>query len=213
MAFPVITFSFFQWTLKDSWLPILLSVILLLPVVGFIGYSAFLAFRWSDFDSSPYHEPLWGQYRVEQRRYFVPLLVALLAKSAFVAFGQGNGKMQVVVLVILEGLVFISIVVLKPYETRKADILAGFLGIVRLICTGLTIAFLPSLEVKAITRVVIGFITAVIFSVAVVVMFFNTVWNILQPLLSRKNRPPSPLDSSNSSALEKGDATPSSHSK
>lgn len=213
MAFPVVTFSFFQWTLKDSWLSILLSVLLFLPVVGFIGYSAFLAFRWSDFDSSPYHEPLWGQYRYERRQYFVPLLVALLAKSVFVAFGQGNGEVQVIILVILEGLVFISIVVLKPYETRRADILAGFLATVRLVCTGLTIAFLPSLKVKAITRVVIGCITAVIFSIAVVVMFFNTVWNILRPLLSRKSHTPSPLDSTNSSALEKGVTTASSHSK
>ena len=212
VAFPVVTFSLFQWTLKDSWLTILLSVILFLPVVGFIGYSAFLSFRWSDFDSWPYHAPLWAQYRSERRRYFIPLLVALLVKSAFIAFGQAHGKVQVVVLVILEGLVFVSITVLKPYDTRKADILAGYLAVVRLVCTGLMIAFLPSLDVKAIIRVVIGIVTAVIFSVAVVVMFFNTVWNILQPLFSRKNRPPSPFDSLDSSALEKGDATPP-HSK
>ena len=213
MAFPVITFSLFQWTLKDSWLSILLSVILFLPVVGFIGYSAFLGFRWSDVDSWPYHAPLWGQYRHERRWYFIPLLVALLAKSAFIAFGQAHGTMQVVVLVILEGLLFISIIVLKPYETRKADILAGFLALVRLVCTGLLIGFLPSLGVGPIIRVVIGIVTAVIFSVTVVVMFFNTVWNILQPLLSRRNRAPSPSDSADSSTLEKGGTTPSSHSK
>ena len=121
--------------------------------------------------------------------------------------------MQVIVLVLVEGFVFISILILKPYETRKADILAGYLAIVRLVCTSLMIAFLPSLGVKAITRVVIGIVTAVIFSVAVVVMFFNTVWNILQPLFSRKNHAPLSSDSSDSSALEKGDATPSSHTK
>ena len=213
MAFPVVTFSFFQWTLKDSWLSILLSVVLFLPIVGYIGYSAFLAFRSSDFDPWSYHRPLWGQYRSERRRYFVPLLVALLVKSAFIAFGQADGKMQVVVLVILEGFVFISIIVLKPYETKKADILGGFLAVVRLVCTGLTIAFLPSLEVKAIIRVVIGCIAAVIFSIAVVVMFFNTIWNILQPLFSRKGRAPSASDSLHSSALEKGSPTDSSHSK
>ena len=121
--------------------------------------------------------------------------------------------MQVIVLVILEGLLFISIIVLKPYKTRKADILAGYLAIVRLVCTGLMIAFLPSLGVKAITRVAIGLVIAVIFSVTVVVMFFNTLWNILQPLISRKNRTKSPSDSLDSSALEKGGAAPSSHSE
>jgi len=181
--------------------------------VGFIGYSAFLAFRWPDFDLRPYHALFWDQYRSERRWYFIPLLVALLAKSVFIAFGQAHGTMQVIVLVILEGLVFISIIVLKPYETRKADILAGYLAIVRLVCTGLMIAFLPSLGVKAIIRVVIGIFSAVVYSIAVVVMFFNTVWNILQPLFSRKNHAPSPLDSSDSSALEKGNTTASSHSK
>lgn len=213
MAFPVVTFSFFQWTLKDSWLSVLLSVTLFLPIIGFIGYSAFKAFRWSDFDAWPYHVPLWGQYRSERHWYFVPLLVALLAKSIFIAFGQAHGKMQVIVLIILEGLVFISIIALKPYETRKADVLAGYLAIVRLLCTGLMVAFIPSLGVKAVIRVVVGIIIAVIFSVAVIVMFFNTVWNILQPLISRRNRVPSPSDSLDSSTLEKGHGTPSSHSE
>lgn len=210
MVFPVVTFSFFQWTLKDSWLSVLLSVILFLPIIGFIGYSAFMGFRWSDPDARPYHASLWGQYRSERHWYFVPVLVALLAKSIFIAFGQAHGKMQVIVLVIIEGFVFISLVVLKPHETRKADILTGYLAIVRLICTGLMIAFIPSLEVKAIIRVVLGILIAVIFSAAVIVMFFNTVWNILQSLISRKNRAASPTDSSDDSTLEKGDATPSS---
>ncbi|KAF9793497.1 TRP-domain-containing protein [Thelephora terrestris] len=213
VAFPVVTFSFFQWTLKDSWLSVLLSVILLLPVIGFIGYSTFLAFRCSDFDAWPYHAPLWGQYRSERHWYFIPLLVALLAKSVFIAFGQAHGEMQVIVLVILEGLLFISIIVLKPYQTRKADILAGYLAVVRLVCTGLMIAFLPSLGVKAIPRVAVGIVTAVIFSITVIVMFFNTVWNILQPLISRKHHIASPSDSFDSPALEKGDASPSSHSE
>jgi hypothetical protein len=156
---------------------------------------------------------LWGQYRSERHWYFIPLLVALLAKSVFIAFGQAHGEMQVIVLVILEGLVFISIIVLKPYQTRKADILAGYLVVVRLVCTGLMIAFLPSLGVKAIPRVAVGIVIAVIFSITVIVMFFNTVWNILRPLISRKNRTASPSDSFDSPALEKGDASPSSHSE
>jgi len=109
--------------------------------------------------------------------------------------------------------VFISVIILKPYKTRKADILAGYLALVRLVCSGLMIAFIPSLEAKAIPRVAIGIVTAVIFSVAVVVMFFNTVWNILQPLISRRRRDPSPSESLDASTLEKGNTTPSSHSK
>ena len=213
MAFPVITFSFFQWTLKDSWLSVLLSVILFLPFVGFIGYSAFLAFRWSDFDAWPYHSQLWGQYRPDRHRYFIPLLVALLVKSLVIAFGQAHGETQVIVLVILEGFVFIGIIAFKPYKTRKADVLAGYLATVRLLCTGLMIAFIPSLGVKAVIRVAIGILTAVIFSVTVIVMFINTVWNILQPFISRRNHAASPFDSLDSSALEKGDPAPSSHSE
>lgn len=213
MVFPVLTFTFFQWTLKDSWLSILFSVILFLPIVGFLGYTAFIAFRWSDFDAWPYHAPLWGHYRPERHWYFVPLLVALLAKSLFIAFGQAHGTMQVAVLVTLEGLVFISIIVLKPYETRKADILAGYLAIVRLVCTALMISFIPSLGVKAVTRVIIGIVIAVVFSAAVVVMFFNTVWNIAQPLISRRrHQATTPSDSMDGSALEKGDPAHSSQS-
>ena len=204
MAFPVITFSFVQWTLKDSWLPVLFSVFLFLPVTVFIGYSAFLAYRWTVFDDWPFHSPLWGRYLSKRHRYFLPLLLALLIKSAFLAFGQASGMTQAIALVTIEGLVFVSLVLVRPYETRREDILAGFLAFVRLACAGLMIAFLPSLGVKAINRVIIGIAIVLIFSVAVVVMFFNTVWNILQPLLPKKSPgPPSPHPS-NSSTLEKG---------
>jgi hypothetical protein len=54
-------------------------------------------------------------------------------------------------------------------------ILAGFSAVAQLARTGSKIAPLPSLEVQRIPGVAIGYITAVVFSVVVVVAFFDTV--------------------------------------
>jgi len=212
MFTPIVLFSFYQWTLKDSWLSILLSVILLLSVATVICYSAFLALRWQGFDFMPFHIPLWGQYRPNRHWFLIPLALASVCKSIIVSFAKGHEKVQIVLMIIVELGVLASILTFKPHHTRGGDVLSSYLSIVRLVCTGLMVAFIQDLNLAAIPRVVIGIITAVIFSVAVVVMFINTVFHIIQAFRPRQftQQISSGRHSEEASVLEKG--KDSSHS-
>ncbi|OCH88879.1 TRP-domain-containing protein [Obba rivulosa] len=183
---PVLIFSFYQWTLKDSWLSVLLSVITLLAISAIVLYSYYLILRTavqarsspSPPAPSPSTIPLAAPYAPHRAWYIVPLLLAVLVKALVTAFASSTGLAQAVIFLVTDALVFISLVIFKPYRTRHADILMGFLGIVRMVCSGLLIAFAQSLELKPIPRVVIGIISAIIFSVAVLVMFFNIFVNM-----------------------------------
>lgn len=131
----------------------------------------------------------------------------MLLKAIFVAFAKGNGEVQVILMLIVEACILASFLVLKPYKTRGGDVLGLFLAIVRLACTGLMIAFMETLAVAAIPRVAIGIVAAVMFSVAVIVLFVNIVLHL--PLIGHfsKSSRHSLQDSAVGSMMEKGDVS------
>jgi hypothetical protein len=211
---PVTIFALYQWTLKDSWLSTLISVILLIAVVGYLLYPVFLTVRLA-LRSTPYalytqpvhlasHGPLYAMYRSERFYATTPLLLAIFVKALFTAFSQANGEVQVIAMLIIECALLASLLTLRPHKSRGADILATYLAITRVVCTGMMIAFLESLNLGAIPRVVIGIVMAVIISVAVVVMFVNTLVNLglmrLIPARYRRHQDSIP----DGSVLEKG---------
>ncbi|KAI0074157.1 TRP-domain-containing protein [Panus rudis PR-1116 ss-1] len=182
---PVLVFAFYQWTLKDSWVSVLFSVILLIAVLGALGYACFVHFRRyraGELEEerggpSPV-EPLTAPYRTPRAYYVYVVLVAILAKSLITAFAKAHGMIQAILILVIEFLLFVSLIIAKPHPTRGSDVLSGYLNLTRLVCTGLTIAFAESIGLAPIPRVAIGIVIAVIFSVSVVVMFFNVLVNL-----------------------------------
>ncbi|KAF5386059.1 hypothetical protein D9615_002462 [Tricholomella constricta] len=187
LVLPITIFSFYQWTLEDSWLSVLLSVISLLILLIAVLYPTFLVLRNARrdgiealYDNAQHlasNGPLYGQYRTPRFYFFLPLLVSSFLKAVFIAFVKGNGEAQVILMVILEGFTVISYLVLRPCQTRGGDIFSTFLAIIRLVCSGLLIAFVERLNVAPIPRVVIGLVLLVIFSVAVLITYINLVIN------------------------------------
>ncbi|KZT72050.1 TRP-domain-containing protein [Daedalea quercina L-15889] len=188
-VFPLLIFIFFQWTLHDSWLSILLSVITLVILMVLALPPLFFALRPylprvisrkedATASASLPLAPLTAPFRQERVFYAGLIMLTLIVKAMVIAFGHADGLGQAIVFLIIDVLFFLSLVIMKPFRTRHADILQGYLAIVRMVCSGLLIAFVQSVSLTPIPRVVIGIITAVIFAVAVVVMFLNTLVNM-----------------------------------
>jgi len=180
--------------MKDSWLSTLISVITFLVILGIVGgtVSRVLLFGrrsslWLLPEDLPAHEPLYGQYRVQRYYFFVLPLIAMFIRAMLIASAKNNGTAQILTVVCVELFLLLSHFVLKPGKTRRADILCVFLSVVRLVTAGLLVAFIVPVALPPIPRVVIGIIVLVLFSIAVVVMFFNTLWNLgLRRLWSRE---------------------------
>ncbi|KAF9567932.1 TRP-domain-containing protein [Agrocybe pediades] len=201
VAFPLLVFIFYQWTLKDSWLSIFLSVLSLIAIAILLVYPSFLTLRrarresfyalYDHKEQSIHREgPLFAQYRPPRYYFFLPLLVAFVLRAIFISFAKASGAAQIALLIIVEFGLVVSHFVLKPAKTRGGDVFSTYLAIVRLVCTALMIAFLENIEVKAIPRVVIGIVIALVWAVAVVITIANFVWNAvagLIPLLRKSN--------------------------
>ncbi|KAI8994039.1 TRP-domain-containing protein [Trametes punicea] len=184
-ALPILVLAFYQWTLKDSWLSVLLSVVVLIALLAITLSAVFFAVRpalpaarWSQTKAPLSVSPFTVPYRESRIYYIIPLFLVILVKAFVTAFAYSHGMVQAVFFVVLEGLLLLCLIILKPYPARRTDILMGYLCITRLVCSGLMIAFAENLAVEPIPRVAIGAVTAVIFSVACVILFLNLLVNM-----------------------------------
>lgn len=180
-------FSLHQWTLNDSWLATLFSVLTFLTVLFFVLYPSFLTFRLARRlrPDALYEEPqyrgsfgiFYAAYRPPRWWFFFLPITVLFAKAIVTAFGLASGLVQLIFILIIEIFMFVSIIVFKPHPTRGADLLASTLSIGRILITALAFTFVESFEVAAIPRVGVGIAAAVVASLCVVLMFFNIIVN------------------------------------
>ncbi|KAF7969720.1 hypothetical protein HWV62_26126 [Athelia sp. TMB] len=209
---PVIIFTFYQWSLKDSWLSILLSVLMLIAVVGYIGYISFVTIRTARRDTAltlytntehlAAHGPLYAYYRTPRYYFTLPLLIATFFKALFIAFVQVNGEVQIILILVVEFAVMTSYFVLKPHKTKGADVFGTYLAITRVCCTGIMVAFVEQIGLSAIPRVVCGAIMAVLFSVAIIALFINILIHFFR--LFKKPSQTVQSDAASGSIVEKG---------
>jgi len=215
MYFPFVVFTFYQWTLKDSWLSLLLSIVAFLAIISLVSYPAFLTIRlarrstlqllYSDAKHFALQSSLYAQYRESRYYYFLSPIMIYFCRAICISFAKGNGEVQVILMVILEGIAVIAHVALRPCRTKGGDAFSIFLASVRLLCTALTIAFVERLRLAAIPRVIIGLVIAAIFSIAVIITFINLiVQSGIKQLWKHGRLQCSARGSSNGSMLEKG---------
>jgi hypothetical protein len=232
MFFPFFIFIFYQWTLQDSWLSILLAVISFIAICGFVLYPTFITLRFARQESSfalyakskqlDRNGPLYAQYRPERYYFFVSLLVAFLLRAVAISFVKPSSEAQIAILIVVEFGLVASHFALKPAKTKGGDVFITYLAIMRLVSIALMIAFLQRLHVKAIPRVVIGIIIALAWSFAVVISIGNFVWTAITEIRAYLSNAVKPGVSANinrgssaGSILEKGAVayeTGSSHS-
>lgn len=220
--FPLIIFAFYQWTLKDSWLSISLSVIFLLAIFASIGYPAFSTFRLARsltphalyFPSQQlaFHGPLYSRFRAQRYYYFLPNHGTLVIKALVIAFGQRSGLAQIVLFLIVDLFNVVAFVVLHPHRSKGDHVFSIYLAIIRLLCTGLMIAFIQRLQVSAIVRVAIGIVIAVILSITVIVVVISLLLNLGLSLREDSRSSSETSEKSDETALEKGDGSSTQYS-
>ncbi len=130
---------------------------------------------------------LYRQYRPRFHFFwFFPLVLANIARAAFIAFGPDSAWVQVIGCVAIEFIVFILLLACRPHKDKKGDWLAPFLSFCRLGTYGLLIAFIPSIGVDPIPRTVIGLVIVVLFGVPTIVLFLGLIWNAGMSVLHRE---------------------------
>ncbi|QRW21818.1 flavin carrier protein 2 [Rhizoctonia solani] len=183
LILPVTVFTMYQWTLRDSWLATLLSVICILTTWAGLG--------WTWFKLSLNSRSLDDTRRLAALRPSFPMIalltIPIFITSVFVAFASRSGTAQVAGILAIEILSLGAAIFIRwqarrrerdlilnatpespvpnlptpfiPPPTRMGITLRWF----RVVAMGLMIPFIESLGVKPIPRTVIGIVTAAFF--------------------------------------------------
>ncbi|KAG8793662.1 hypothetical protein FRC12_002066 [Ceratobasidium sp. 428] len=205
LVLPVSIFAMHQWTLRDSWLATLLSVLCILTTWAGVAWTWIrLSFhsRDPDFDQGRF-AALKGSAPMMTLHAVPPFVIAL-----FIAFANRSGTAQAAGLLASEILALAAAIVIR-WKSRRVERdallndgpshvptpaipppsrLAMTLHILRVLGAGLMIAFIQSLKVKPIPRTVIGIVAAAVWGIGVVWAFVCMVWGLVK-LVRRKKSP------------------------
>ncbi|CAK9783002.1 TRP-domain-containing protein [Cutaneotrichosporon oleaginosum] len=203
---PIFIFGFYQWNIgrKDSGLTVFFAVLgILLVGVPLLTVFVLSVLRARRLRTEPAISPLYTDYHfyhavgdATYRQYrqsyhfwwFAPVLLGMVAKAAFIGFGQANAWAQVIGCVVVEGLTLIAQLFCRPHKDRKGDWLGAFLTLVRLIIFGLLIAFIEGMKVKPIPRTVIGIVQIAVVGIPTVLLLFGLFFNAFYGILWRRNK-------------------------
>ena len=190
--FPLWLFGFFQFRLGDSKLAIFWAVLGLvltfIPLLVVFFLSILRHRRYSS--TSPGVSPLYTSYkwfhsaghvyrayRPKMHWFWMVLVLAMITRAGFVAFGPANGWAQVIGLMVTELIVLVALLAFRPHKDKKGDWLAPILSFLRLAMAGLCIAFIPSVNVAGIPKAVIGFVLIAIVGILTIVLFLGLIFN------------------------------------
>jgi hypothetical protein len=198
-SFPIWLFAFFQFRIRDSALAIFWGVfaivltffpLLLVFIFTIIRHrrrsstSPGVSFLYTSYNWFHSGGALYRAYRQKFHWFWFIFVLAIIARSGFIAFGPQDGFAQVIGNVVVELIVLVALLACRPHKDRKGDWLAPFLSFCRLAAFGLLIAFLPRVGVRAIPRTIIGFVIIVLFGIPAVLLFFGLLFNLGEYLAS-----------------------------
>ncbi|KAL8870656.1 MAG: hypothetical protein Q9174_003352 [Haloplaca sp. 1 TL-2023] len=128
---------FWEFTRKDSAALIVLAIFFFFSMTATLGWAAFKVYRIAQRSVSMHKNPAyilysdptalnkWGflyvQFRATAYYFILPVLLYILVKSMFVAFGQGAGVAQAVGLLIIEAIFLIGVSILRPWMDKKTN--------------------------------------------------------------------------------------------
>lgn len=126
-----------ELTQRDSAAEVVLALFFFISMTVSLGWAALKVFRIAkrsvNMHKNPayilYSDPTalnkWGflyvQFRATAYYFIMPVLLYILLKGIFVAFGQGSGIAQAVGLVIIEAVFLIGVSILRPWMDKKTN--------------------------------------------------------------------------------------------
>ena len=188
---PIIALSLFQLVVaeRSPASVIAAAVVLLIGVMGMAFWIFWLIFttrpRAHLFDDLPTvltYGPLYNTYSDDAAPFaFIPVLLTIIRGIAIGAV-QPSGIAQIIMLAICEVILILTLHAFRPFQSNTSmNAYHTFFSVVRLACTLLSVAFVPSLGVSESSKGWIGYAILLLHAVVLVFGFFlNALQTIIE---------------------------------
>ncbi|KAL8842009.1 MAG: hypothetical protein Q9205_002734 [Flavoplaca limonia] len=185
-----------ELTKQDSAAEIVLAIFFFVSMTFSLGWAAWKVFRIAKRSVSMHKNPAyilysdptalnkWGflyvQFRATAYYFIMPILLYILVKGMFVAFGQGSGIAQAVGLLIIEAIFLIGVCILRPWMDKKTNAFNISIASVNFLNTIFLLVFTQVFNQPGIVTGVMGVvffgINAVFAIVLICLVLISTGW-------------------------------------
>lgn len=189
-----VLYCVFQFTRGDSWAAKALAGVTLAIFTGILGF-----FSWKiwavarrlntvDGDTDKLYEDkaIWVKYSMFYEAYrkdywwvFVPIIVYMLVKGSVLAAADGHGMVQTVTLLIVEAIMLILLLWIRPYERRSGNIINTVIAVVRVLSMICILIFVEEFGIAESTQTVTGIVMIAIQSTLTAVLAILIAWNAI----------------------------------
>lgn len=175
----------YQFTNGDSWAAKTLAGVTLgifTAVLGFFTFRIwFLArkYKKSEGDTSALFEnkDTWRKYSLFYDNYkrgywwlFMPAIIYMFAKGCVIAGGNGHGLTQTAGQLIIESLMMILVLWIRPYASKSGNWINAFIQIVRVLSVVCILVFVEELGIAQSTKTITGVILIAVQSVLTAIL-------------------------------------------
>jgi len=133
----MVILCFWELTKRDSAAEVVLAISTIITMMVILAWAALKVWRIAQRSIKMHKNPAyilysdpkalnkWGflyvQFKATMYYFIVPTLLYTLIKGLFIGFGQGNGTVQAIALVIIEAALLITISIMRPYMDKKTN--------------------------------------------------------------------------------------------
>ena len=175
----------YQFTNGDSWAAKALAAVTLAVFTAILAFFTFriwqLARRYkkAEGDTSALFEnkETWRKYSLFYDSYkrgywwlFMPAIVYMFAKGCVIAGGNGHGLSQTAGQLIIESLMMILVLFVRPYVTKSGNWINAIIQIVRVLSVVCILVFVEELGIAQSTKTVTGVVLIAVQSVLTLVL-------------------------------------------
>ena len=175
----------YQFTNGDSWAAKVLAGVTLGIFTAILGYFTFrilsLArkYKKAEGDTTALFEDkdTWRKYSLFYDNYkrgywwlFMPAIVYMFAKGCVIAGGNGHGLSQTAGQLIIESLMMLLILWIRPFASKSGNWINAFIQIVRVLSVVCILVFVEELGIAKSTKTITGVVLIAVQSVLTVVL-------------------------------------------
>ncbi|KAI9828828.1 MAG: hypothetical protein M1819_006535 [Sarea resinae] len=128
---------------------------------------------------------LYVQFRATAYYFIIPLLVYVLIKGMFLAFGQGSGTVQAIGFLVIEGVFLIGVCIYRPYMDKKTNAFNISIAAINFLNSVFLLVFTAIFNQPGIVTGVMGVIFFVMNAVFALVLLLMVLISSIYALLSK----------------------------
>lgn len=183
---PLLTLSFYQLMIPSFWYITFLAACFLVTPFLFYGFVAIkllqirpTSFIFTELKLLLRYGTLYNTFTDDTFHFFLAIIVYKSLVAAMIGLFQTSGLAQIILVIIAECSLMVGLIYKLPYADSQVNLVHTVFGFIRIIVLALNIAYLPNLQVTAMSKQYVGYVQMAIHCLAFFLFLVLQIKNLV----------------------------------